>query len=521
MTAALLGAVSVGPAQAAENEGGLELSALSFSPLTVDATAGDAIATLNWAVKDGNASAAAVSGDVYVRQVSAVGSTVGPAFDISYSLQPNGSAMTNSVSGNAQSSTYSYDFSVPQYAAQASANWAVVRVTASDDRGNTLTVDKDRLSEFANFVTAKESVDSTGPTYEDVSLPPDAPRYLYNAAKPVTVAYYIDVADPESGFYKGEVTVAGPGGQTASGKLKVVTADDGNTSCGPNTGGWGSNEIICSVSVTIPAGAAAGTWAISRIGLTDNAGNTSVYRNLNLAPVHITQNATLQAGDFSITPKAVNDWSEQQKLSITMKPNGVREGLTSVTVWTDTGCGGSITEAPAISDDGTITVPANMFNRSKECIITGIALVDGAGDVAAYGSYFDGPDLNLVATQIPDTTPPVATSASLSFTTIAASALPRNVVLTADVTSFAGVNGFSVTVYDSAGRPVSGGYGGLSAVTEGTVQIGVDLPQGLTPGVYTVGFELTDEGGLYAQYGYSNVGSPAPSGPLQVTVTDS
>ncbi|WP_043678669.1 hypothetical protein [Streptomyces xylophagus] len=47
VTAALLGAVSVGPAQAVENGGGLELSALSFSPSTVDVTAGGAVATLN------------------------------------------------------------------------------------------------------------------------------------------------------------------------------------------------------------------------------------------------------------------------------------------------------------------------------------------------------------------------------------------------------------------------------------------------------------------------------------------
>ncbi|MEU2744169.1 hypothetical protein ABZ656_55390 [Streptomyces sp. NPDC007095] len=523
LTAALLGAASVGPAQAAANDGRLKLGVLSFSPSSVDATAEGATATLDWTVTNGNASAATVSGDVYIRQITAGGSAVGSAYDISYSLRPDGSTMTSSVSGNAQSSTYSYDFSVPQYAAGPSATWAVVRVTASDDQGNTLTVDKGRLSEFASTVTAKELVDSAGPTYEWISVPPDQPTYLYNAAKPVTVAYDIEVVDPESGFYKGEVTVAGPGGQTASGKLKVVTAGDGTTSCGPNTGSWGINDMICGVSVTIPAGAAAGTWAVSRIRLTDNAGNTSVHRNLNLAPVQVTQNGTLQASDFSITPKAVNNWSAPQKLSITMQPNGVRQGLASATVWTDTGCGGSVTQAPVISADGTITVTATMFQTyDKECTITGIALVDGAGDVAAYGSYFDEPDLNLVVTQIPDTTPPVATSASLSFTTVAASALPRNVELTADVTSFAGVNGYSLTIYDSTGDPVGGGYGGLFAVTDGTVQIVAGLSQGLAPGVYTVGFTLTDSGGLHAQYGYpGNVGSPAPSGPLQITVTDS
>lgn len=126
---------SVGPARAAENEGGVELGALSFGPSTVDATAGDATATLDRTVTDGDASAAAVSGDVYVRQVSADGSAVGPAFDISYALKPDGSATTDSESGNAQSSTYRYDFTVPQYAARTSATWKVVRVTASDDPG--------------------------------------------------------------------------------------------------------------------------------------------------------------------------------------------------------------------------------------------------------------------------------------------------------------------------------------------------------------------------------------------------
>ncbi|WP_345030491.1 hypothetical protein [Kutzneria kofuensis] len=39
------------------------------------------------------------------------------------------------------------------------------------------------------------------------------------------------------------------------------------------------------------------------------------------------------------------------------------------------------------------------------------------------------------------------------------------------------------------------------------------------PGVYTIGFSLTDEGHLTTAYGPPN-GQPMPGGPLTITVTD-
>ncbi|MGV9556825.1 hypothetical protein [Streptomyces sp. NPDC003522] len=128
---------------------------------------------------------------------------------------------------------------------------------------------------------------------------------------------------------------------------------------------------------------------------------------------------------------------------------------------------------------------------------------------------------DLVATQIPDTAAPVVNSASLDVTSVPASTLPHNAGLTLDVTSFVGVNRLNLTVYDVSGAPVNGMSGGIPSVTNGPLELNVPLQQGLAEGGYTVGFTLTDAGGLRAQYGYPGGHSlPVPGGPLLITVTD-
>jgi hypothetical protein len=72
------------------------------------------------------------------------------------------------------------------------------------------------------------------------------------------------------------------------------------------------------------------------------------------------------------------------------------------------------------------------------------------------------------------------------------------------------VSGFSTTVYDSTGTPVPGDeeFGGVSEGADGTVLLGVGLPYGMAPGTYTVGFSVTDAGGLTTSYGPG--GRPVP-----------
>jgi hypothetical protein len=517
------GCMFVGSAEAASAAAGIRLAAVSFAQQSVDATAG-ATVELDWSITDGNADATNLTGDVRVEEVSATGQKIGPAYDISYSFQPSGSVTTFATSGTAQSSAYSYAFNVPQYAATATAKWAVVGVTAADDRSDTLNVGKTGLAEFAGSTfTASELADNTGPAYGAVSVTSHGPAYYNDKAGPVGLTYTVEAVDPESGFFKGVLVLEGPRGQTISTDFAVQFDPSGSTTCGPGTVGWGSNDMLCAVPVVIPRGTAAGTWVVSRLKLTDVAGNVSEYRKLSLAPITLTQNAVLKLTDFSISPTSVDNWIDRQNLTISMTPEGARNGIASATVITDGGCSGWATSKPSANPDGSITMTAVMQSgpANKNCTVTGIAATDGDGDLAAYGSAFDGPALNLVATQIPDTTPPVATSASLNRTSITQSALPQVVTATVGVTSMAGIQEILGGVYGPSGDWITANSVNFSpAVAGGAVQVSVYLPAGLAPGVYTFGFTLLDQAGLATHYGYpGGLGSTAPGGPLQVTIT--
>ncbi|MFJ9350982.1 hypothetical protein [Streptomyces sp. NPDC101237] len=518
----LLGTLVAGPAQAEDGQQavGLKLTALSVESSTVDASSGDGTVTIDWTVQDGDTAATDVLGSLTVQQVGTDGRLVGAPQALTFSFQPEWPYQANPVDGTMASAHYSYAFPVPQYAAQPSAQWAVVKAAARDDQGGTLAVGRQGLARYGAAFTATHLVDSTGPAYDQLGQVLDQPEYLYNADASVTARYRLNITDDQSGFFRGRLVLAGPQGATASGTFRLVPNTDGSLQCGDYPG-YDSHDVWCTVDVTIPAGAPAGSWSISRLSLTDASGTVSVSRRLSQDPVHVTQNGTVRASDFAISPGQYNNWNGVARLAVTMKPSGFRDGIASVTVLLD-GCGGSITENPEIAADGSISVAGTAPPvYTRKCAVTGIGITDGAGDTAAYGTDFHGPPLDLVATQIPDTAAPVVNSASLDVTSVPASTLRRNAVLTLDVTSFVGVNRFSLTVYDANGESVGGMSGGVSSVPDGSLKLLVPLYEGLRPGVYTVGFTLTDAGDLHSQYGYpSGLGLPVPGGPLHITVTD-
>ncbi len=73
---------------------------------------------------------------------------------------------------------------------------------------------------------------------------------------------------------------------------------------------------------------------------------------------------------------------------------------------------------PTLNPDGTYSVAVSVFSIATSCSVDGIAVVDGAGHVSVYGAEYGLPDLGITLTRVPDTTPPVATGAALSATTI-------------------------------------------------------------------------------------------------------
>lgn len=506
----------------------IRLSALDFSPATVDATSAPATANLTWTVTDSNANATTIQGTIEIRQRTTDGEFIGPAYDVPFGLTqtPTGDVSAN-YPATAQSSSYSYTFQVPQYTARATAIWAIERVTASDDQSDSLNLGAANLHGFATSVTATDLPDASVPAIASTSFDnAEQPTYLYDVGVSPSVGYLIEVTSADAGFWHGELRLRSTAGQTLDAAFSLQYHFDGSTSCGngPDAGvNYGGSDVMCDVVINIPAGSHPGTWTLDSVTLTDAAGATGDYPHLNQLPVYVTADKTLRADNFSLNPTSVNNWSSLQKIALSLTPVGAVGGISTVVVETNPGCGGSSTQSPPVAADGSVTVSISMPPiYQKQCSVTGIAVVDGAGNVAVYGSTFDGPALNLVVNQIPDTTAPIALSAALGSPTTTAD---QGEQLSVNVSSFAGVGQMDVDVYDSStGSSVYYEYGGVTWTTSGTLKWGINL-SGVAPGTYTVAFTLIDNGGLETDYGYPAStdpnSQPMPGGPLQFTVAAS
>ncbi len=507
----LTGAV---PAASAAS-GKLTLTKLAFAEHTVDASTGGAVVDLNWTVKDSNAAATSITGDVKIRMEGLQSGTyVGLTYDVPFSLA--GFVPGLSTSGTAQDSTYSYAFAVPQYGFATAAHWDVTQVTVQDDQ-------HERLNQAGDLSTLKATVlaDTTPPTYDTLIIPASffPTLYVYNGGAGGSSSYYFNADDAQAGFWKGVLTLAGPGGQTLSTSFSdVYSIDNQYGTCGAGIV-FDDTSAQCQPSVTIPPTAAAGTWTVSKLELWDNAGNHATYKDLNVLPVTVTGNSVIKASGFAANPAQLDNWVQTATSQVSMNVTGAQDGVSSITVDFEPGgpCSQQTT-TPTQNPDGTYSIPVSMFSIATSCTVAGIAVVDGAGDVSVYGAEYGEPDLGIVLTRVPDTTPPVATAASLSPTTLTQSPDTQDVGLTVEVAdAIAPVTQINATVFNSLGVPVGGIAGGVTSTLNGPVSIGVSLEAGLPPGTYTVGFQITDAGGLTSSYGYPT-SQPAPSGPLTFTI---
>lgn len=237
-----------------------------------------------------------------------------------------------------------------------------------------------------------------------------------------------------------------------------------------------------------------------------------------MLPITVTSNSAVQASGFTASPNPVNNWTQTQTVQIGMNVSGAQDGV--ATIYVDFAAGSPClpqSATPTANADGTYSVPVSMFSIASRCTVAGIAVLDGAGNLAVYGAEYGEPAVGIQLTRVPDTAPPVATGASLSATSLPSTA--DSIGLTIDVNdAVAPVNELSGTVFNSSGYPVGGASGGVPATLSGSVSMSLSIPTGLAPGTYTVAFQLTDEGGLESSYGYPN-SQQVPGGPLQFTIT--
>ena len=499
----------------------LAIASLGFDKSTVDPTAGAAVVNVNWTVTDANAHATYVGGDVVLRMVGSdpnayIGEPVVESFALNNNVGCCGAA--NYVSGNAQSSNYTYAFAVPADSNTTTTHWVVTLLTFSDDQGNQLTAAGSDLNGFANVVTAKTVVATSKPTNQGIyfrNVGNNRP-YLYDGIT-MDAVYQFDAQDWADGFWQGSITVTGPGGRTLSSNFSQVRAN-GNQLSYPCQGD--SHEQECSVPVVFPKGMTTGKWVVSKLVLTSNAGITATYDNLNTAPITVGDDGSFNASAFSITPNPVDNWRADQNLAVSMRVSGAQQGVSAIYV--DADLNGSCpvpSTTPTVNPDGSYSITVRMYTSSASCGVTGIAVVDGAGEVALYGQRYFAPDPGLVANQIPDTTPPSVTSASISPASVPASTVPVIIPGTAHAAiGIAPMRSYASYVYDSTGKVVGQDGGSTAQAADGTVSFSVWITGKIPPGVYTVGLVLTDTGNLSTSYGTPG-GKPMPGGPLQLTVT--
>jgi hypothetical protein len=512
-------------AQAATSR--LSLSALSFADATVDASSGVVGDDLTWTIKNTDPDASGVSGTVTLRMRSAVtGGYLGHARTVTFDYGDTCCNGAEYVSGTPQESTYRYTFPVPRYSDSTSATWEVTNVSATAGEGVTLSAGAAKLASFASKVVAATAADTSGPSVGQLTLAyPDRP-YLYVGTEAKAVQYTFEAQDQQSGFWKGSIKLAGPAGQSITTTFTWDTPSYSSApECGGYSGGGGIYDMFCGVSVTLPAGAAAGSWRVAQLVVVDNSGAQTTYKNPQSTPVTVTSDAQMTADNFAATPTELNNWRDSASGTITFDLAGARKGLSSVALDFDqfSGCA---QQGVASLVGGKVTVPFVMDTYGPgKCTLTGLAITDGAGDVSVYGSEYGASDPGVSVHRVPDTTPPAVTGASLSITSVPESQIGEvspTLTIQAKV-GIAPIDQITIFLYDKDGHPTQLSFGGTSQDADGTITEWVSLPywEGIDPGTYTVGFQLVDKGGLSSDWDMPDHADSqsVPGGPVTLTIT--
>jgi hypothetical protein len=506
----------------AQETGTMAVTAMDFTPSRVDARPGGATVTLRWTMTDTTPESDGMSVRVQLRRQGATAGThVGVPLVGTYDVGSFGQAITLVPGSTPQRATYEWTVAVPQYAATTSAIWAVTRLEAWNTQGTSLDWDATRLRALGNTFKAKTLADEEGPAYDSLAVVGEQQPYLYAAENTSYMTYELDVRDAQSGVSGGTLTVTGPGGQQLTGSFAIEwTWWNGYDGCGYIE--WGQTDArSCRVPVAFPAHAASGTWTVTRVALTDNAGNTSTYDNLSAAPVHVTSNDVLSADGFFASPNPVDTWRGEQTIKVGFRPHGDQGGVVSAVVDTDSanGCRQSSTTATTAAD-GTVSVNYRVPRGVFTCRITGLIITDSTGNVALYGEKYRAPTTGLTVASAPNTVLPQIDRAILSPNTVPATGHYSDLQLTVNVSgTTSGVNSYGLSLFDSEGQEIPVSSGGAALTFSGPLTISFPLPHNVVPGTYTVALRLSDQAWGSSSFGFPN-SAPFPGGPVTLTVTE-
>lgn len=495
----------------------LNLTALAFNPSSVDVTQDYAVATVDFSATNSDSAARVLRTRVTLRQF-VDGNPIGPEQTLRNSTDPDGTGEGRNSGGDAHAAQFSAEFLVPRGGSSATAIWRVTQVVLSDNLGHERTIGSSGLAAFQRDLNVTQPVDTQAPQIVYASLPYGQSTVVYAQSSGTVLRYDLLISDDAAGFWKGKVTLKGPNHAKVTATFDAHEVDNWFLLCGESeVYDLTLTYLDCTVSVPMPVGFASGKWELDSVSLTDRAGNTARYDDVTADPIRVTRNEVVSADGFAVDPAQFDNWRQSATLNLQFTPHGAQGGIANVDAEGSCFAHG----VPTIGTDGVATLPFTV-GLSSTCRIDSVLIEDGAGNLAVYGERYSAPALpNLVATRIPDRTPPVVTGASLPRTSMpaseAANAWGIGLDVTIEITPLAPVSGFSVTMYDQNGHSVGGMYGGIHESEDGILHLSSTVPA--VPGVYTVGFTVTDAAGNSVGYNYPNFPTP-PWGPLTFTVTE-
>ncbi len=478
LTAGEAAAVAVGRAHHVQP---LAVTRLSFAERSVNASGGGVRVALRWRITDTRKGASRINGSLTLAAPGArPGSYLTQKVSASFALKGASQAHR---SGSARRSAYTYEFVVPRYALAGRVRWQVISLTVRDNKGDKLRLSASQLGRFKATLRATELADTTAPTLESLQLSGAANRnYVYSGPRgsgPATAAVCLHPAP--DGFAGGSLQLTGPDSRTLTAPFTASALVIGRGGCAYDSAA-GSYGQPYKVAIKFPASSSPGVWTATRLELADALGNTSTATQLG------------GAGALTVTG------DNQYPLPTDCQPGG---------------------PTPVAGSGDVESVQFVMQSPTASCAPTGITIIDGDGNVAVYGSEYAAPATGLTVTQVPDTTPPVATAASLNVSSATQSQVDDPdgfVTLTIQVTTgVAPVNYFTLGLYQN-GKLVQSELGGVSDDAGKLSILVATWDMNLAVGTYTVGFTVQDVGGLNNSYGPGGT-NLMPGGPVTLTVT--
>ncbi|WP_375491219.1 beta strand repeat-containing protein [uncultured Jatrophihabitans sp.] len=423
------------------------------------------------------------------------------------------------VDGTAKNGTVAFAASL---SAPASGGWHVASVTLTDRAGNAQTFTP-TVTAHTSFTVTAAGADTSKPTISALQLTPASVDASQGAPQVTATLDVDDSGSTASGVAFADVTLESPSGDD------VLFAFTGPPASGDTVHGTFLDHE------SLGRFAEAGTWRVVSASVTDAAGNETDYDATSL-PSALQRTVVVAAAADTTAPSATSvaarassvDVSAGAPVTFDVAAGDDHGGagvlsaslsLTDQSGRTITGTGSIGTPSPTATVPVDVQLPAT--NTTGTWTVTTLSVTDGAHNTQTYtGAALTGLGGTHVVsvTGRTDTTPPGATSFTLTPGTLNTSAGAVDAAALVHLTDASGVASASVGVTGPRGQQALRGALQLIAGTaaDGWWQAKLTFPRYLDSGTWSAALSVADAAGNTATVDAAHLGA---GGTLSITST--